>query len=329
MTVMTVPVVSVIIATRNRAALLAQTLDALAGQRWPADRLEILVADNSSTDDTAAVVKAAAGRREAPATRYLSVDDPGKSHAVNAALSQARGDLLAFIDDDVVPAPTWVGCLASAFEPPGVDFVAGRILPRWEMPPPPWVSPPLYGVLAIPDNGTMRRAIDGRDPSVMPIGANMAVRRAVVDRLGGLRTDLGKLAGTLRTGEDHEFFLRMLRAGCVGSYEPTAVVHHWVPRARLTREYFRDWLFQNGRDVARLDREYAAEVRRWLRIPRYLWSQAAADAQGWARGSLVADGRARFASWLRLVWLGGYAREAWFGSAATAPGGSVPQGHDR
>ena len=58
--------VSIVIATRNRSVLLARTLDALARQRWPADRLEIIVADNGSTDDTRAVVEdaAKAGTRE-------------------------------------------------------------------------------------------------------------------------------------------------------------------------------------------------------------------------------------------------------------------------
>src|SRR6266571_194474 len=93
--------VSVIIATRNRAALLAETLDALSRQRWPRDGFEIVVADNGSTDHTRALVESVAGRTSVPAVQYLYVVEPGKSHAVNAALRFARGDLLAFTDDDV------------------------------------------------------------------------------------------------------------------------------------------------------------------------------------------------------------------------------------
>ena len=141
------------------------------------------------------------------------------------------------------PDQDWLAGLARAVEETGADYVAGRILPIWEVTPPAWMSPPLYGVLAIPDNGVRRLPItaDGAS-SVMPIGANMAVRASVVTRLGGLRTDLGKLDGSLRTGEDHEFFLRLLRAGCHGTYEPSALVRHLVPAARLHRGYFRRWL---------------------------------------------------------------------------------------
>jgi glucosyl-dolichyl phosphate glucuronosyltransferase len=301
--------VSVVIATHNRSALLAQTLDALAGQRWPADRLEIVVADNRSTDGTRAVVEAAAARG-ASRVRYVYVAEPGKSYAVNAALRIATGDLLLFTDDDVVPEPRWIDRLTATIVETGADFAAGRILPRWETAPPPWLSPALYGVLAIPDNGPSRQPIGSGGSSIMPIGANMALRRSVVDRIGGLRCDLGKLDGTLRTGEDHEFFLRMLHAGCRGVYEPDAVVHHWVPRERLERRYFRRWLHQNGRDVAKLEAAYTPTVVRLLGVPRYLWRQAAADALTTLRAALARDDRLRFASFLRLVWFAGYLRDA-------------------
>jgi glycosyltransferase involved in cell wall biosynthesis len=305
--------VSVIIATRNRQQLLAQTLRALVGQRWPADRFEILVADNGSSDQTRAIVEAEAARA-APSIRYLHVPVPGKSHAVNDALSQARGELLALTDDDVQPDDTWLERLSAAIDETGADFVAGRIFPIWECPPPRWLSPQLYGVLAIPDNGDQRMAISSAsDSPVIPIGANMAVRASVIAHIGGLRTDLGKLAGTLRTGEDHEFFLRMLAAGYRGVYEPTAVVRHWVPRERLERGYCRRWLYQNGRDVARLDATHAVSARRLLGVPRYMWRRGAGQVWDAARATFAPNAAARFAATVGVLWLGGYVREAWFG----------------
>lgn len=307
--------VSIVIATRNRSVLLAQTLEALAAQRWPADRLEILVADNGSTDDTRAVVERAARRAGGVSVRYLFVAEPGKSHAVNAALPMTRGDLIAFTDDDVRPDPGWIAALARAVAETNADFVAGRIEPLWEIAPPRWLSPALYGVLAIPDNGATRLPIAADTPTrVMPIGANMAVRAAVIERLGGLRTDLGKLAGSLRTGEDHEFFLRLLHAGCRGVYEPTALVAHVVPAARLTRGYFRRWLYQNGQDVARLERAYPAAVPFLVGVPRYLWRQVIADACSTIRAAIGSDDARRFASGVRVRWFLGYLRDSWFGA---------------
>lgn len=314
--------ISVVIATRNRSVLLARTLESLCGQTWPRDRYEIIVADNGSTDDTAAVVAAASSAAGgAPRVRYLLVPEPGKSHAVNAALAVAEADLVALTDDDVLPDPAWLERLAAAVIETGADFVAGRIQPLWEVPPPAWVSESLHGVLAVPDNGPVRLMIDQSRSGVMPIGANMAVTRAVVSRIGGLRTDLGKLEGSLRTGEDHEFFLRMLGAGFRGVYEPTALVHHFVPAARLERRYFRRWLYQNGKDVAQVERAYPTPLRRMFGVPGYLWRNAVRDARRAVAASVQGNAAARFAAETRLLWLAGYVGETWAGRRNTAAAG--------
>jgi GT2 family glycosyltransferase len=136
----------------------------------------------------------------------------------------------------------------------------------------------------------------------------------VIRRIGGLRVDLGKLDGSLRTGEDHEFFLRMLHSGFRGIYEPKAVVHHRVGTERLDRGYFRRWLHQNGRDVARLNRVYSLRnVPRLLRAPRYLWRQAVFDSVAAVGAAARRDRARRFGSFGRLIWFAGYLREAWFG----------------
>ena len=67
--------VSVVVATRDRASLLAQMLDALAAQTWPHGRLEIVVADNGSTDGTPGVVETAAARPDGPAVRCPGCGD--------------------------------------------------------------------------------------------------------------------------------------------------------------------------------------------------------------------------------------------------------------
>lgn len=311
--------VSVVIATRNRQRLLEQTLLALGQQTLGRDRIEILVADNGSTDGTAAAVAAAAAVVGAPCIRYLAVATPGKSHAVNRALELARGEVIALTDDDVRPEPQWLEALCTALSDTGADFVAGRILPDWEVPPPAWMSPAMYGVLGIPDNGDERIAIDPQQQRVVPIGANMAVRASVVARIGGLRTDLGKLEGTLRTGEDHEFFLRMLDAGCRGVYEPRARVRHWVPESRMDRGYCRRWLYQNGRDVARLEALQPLPTTRLFGIPRYLWREGLGNAAALIAATVSGDPARRFAAGTRLLWLGGYLREAWFGRGQLRP----------
>jgi glycosyltransferase involved in cell wall biosynthesis len=303
--------ISVIIATHNRAALLASTLEALAGQEPVGRPFEIVVVDNASTDETPAVVREAASRTAGPVV-YLREDRAGKSHAMNTAVAHARGDLLVMTDDDVVPCPGWLAAYAAAFDETGADYAVGRILPLWEATPPGWLSPKLYGVLAIPDGGTRRLRIGSdHNDQIMPLGANMAVRRHVVDRIGGWNPTLGKLQGTLRTGEDHEFALRMADAGFTGVYEPAAYVHHRVPADRLRLAYFHRWFYDNGIVQCSLDREYPRTSRYLMNIPRYLWRQVLMDAALMARGIVTLDAGRVVAGEMRLAWFAGYIRGCW------------------
>jgi glycosyltransferase involved in cell wall biosynthesis len=303
--------ISVIIATHNRARLLATTLEALAGQESPGRPFEIVVVDNASVDETPAVVQEAAGRTAVPIV-YLREDRAGKSHAMNTAIAHARGDLLVLTDDDVLPCAGWLAAYAAAFDETGADYAVGRILPLWEAAPPTWLSPKLYGVLAIPDGGTTKLPLGKRiNDQIMPLGANMAVRRHVVDRIGGWNPSLGKLQGTLRTGEDHEFALRMTDAGFVGVYEPAAYVHHRVPADRLRLAYFHRWFYDNGIVHSGLDQQYPPTDRYLLKVPRYLWRQLVKDVMLMAGGIVRLDAGRAVAGEMRLAWFAGYIRGCW------------------
>jgi glucosyl-dolichyl phosphate glucuronosyltransferase len=317
--------ITVIIATYNRATLLRGALDALAAQDDPGVRVEVAIADNGSTDDTRLACDEA--RRRTPRFEWLYVLEPrpGKSHAVNAALARTHGEWVAFTDDDVRPEPGWLAAIARAFSRSTADFLAGRILPAWQRTPPAWLSPALYGALGVPDNGATPCAIGpGENERIMPIGTNMAVRRAAIERVGGLHPELGKMRGTLRSGEDHEFYLRLLHHGCRGLYVPDARVRHLVPADRLTRDYFRRWFHQNGRNVAMLEAGYPARTPMLFALPRYMWRRAAGDLARLARASLTFDAAERLRRGIALLWFAGYAREAWLAAPRRERRGAVP-----
>jgi glycosyltransferase involved in cell wall biosynthesis len=303
--------ISVIVATRDRARLLASTLDELLRLDWPGCPFEILVVDNGSVDDTPAVVATAARRSNVPIV-YLREAKPGKSHALNTAVAHGRGDLLAFTDDDVLPSPRWLAAFARAFSETGADFAAGRVLPLWEAPEPRWLSRDLYGVLSIVDGGPRRLILSkGAADPIMPIGANMAVRRRVIERVGGWNPDLGKLQGTLRTGKDHEFMLRMIAAGFIGVYEPEASVRYRVPAERLRLGYFQRWFRDNGAIEAGFEREYPTTKRYVFGVPRHLWREFAREVPSTARALLTWNSRRATTGCMRLAWFAGYLRGCW------------------
>ncbi len=313
------PGISVIVATYNRSHLLRGLLEALARQEDPGVPVTVIVADNGSTDDTRATFETMAPKRPEFEWRYVREPRAGKSYAVNRALEHVRGEWLAFTDDDVRPDPGWLAAIARAFERSAPDFVVGRILPIWETPPPAWLTPALYGVLGVPDNGPLPSPVaEDCNEHLMPIGTNMAVHREVMRRAAGLRPDLGKMRGTLRTGEDHEFYLRLLHAGCVGAYVPDALVHHLVPAQRLSRRYFRRWHYQNGRNVATLESSYPPRGPMLLGVPRYKWRKAATDGLRLLVSAARFDPAERFQRSVALLWFAGYIRERWFGPAVAS-----------
>src|SRR5947207_460492 len=233
--------------------VLRQTLAALEALPAPSDYFaEILIVDNNSTDNTAAVVAEAARGARIPIV-YLREARQGKSFALNTGLAHARGDILALTDDDVLPAAEWLNRIVASFRAHDVTFVFGKVLPLWgRLPPPELLTPPaqdIWGPLAIVDYGNEPIAyVATRIDQRLPIGANLAFSRAALITVGGWRTDLGKVNNTLISGEDHEIFLRLKRAGAYrGVYRPDVVVYHDVPAARLTPRYFRRWFFAWGR----------------------------------------------------------------------------------
>ena len=242
---------------------------------------------------------------------YVTEATPGKSHALNTAVARAHGDLLVFTDDDVLPSPGWLAAYVRSFTETDADFAAGRVLPLWEAPAPAWLSPDLYAALSIVDGGTRRvRLVKGAADFIMPIGANMAVRRRVFDRVGGWNPDLGKLQGTLRTGEDHEFMLKMIAAGFTGVYEPEASVRHRVPADRLRLPYFAagsgttasSRQASSGSIRRRIDTSSGCLATSGLSVLARCWRQHGQSPPGTRRGPRRP---------VRLAWFGGYLRGLW------------------
>ena len=289
---MKVSAISILICTYNRAALLRETLNAMQAMTAPVDcDVEIIVVDNNSHDDTAAVIADSAASARFPIVA-LTARQQGKSFALNEGLAHARGDVLALTDDDVVPAGDWLTRIVDDFRARDVTFVFGKVLPRWTRLPPPELltieAQSIWGPLAIVDYGDTpadyRPDFTGQR---LPIGANLAFARTALETIGGWRTDLGKVNNTLVSGEDHEIFMRLRRFNLyAGYYDPELTVRHLVPRERLTRAYFRRWFFWHGKTQAIMLADLYPEldldrVPMIAAVPRFLIRQALQQLGVW------------------------------------------------
>jgi glucosyl-dolichyl phosphate glucuronosyltransferase len=241
------PKVSVIIATWNRAHLLQGTLDALAAQQVDGSLAwEIVVVDNDSRDETERIVASFSKRTPTP-VRYVVERRPGASNARNRGLLEARGAVLAFTDDDVLPAPDWIAAMVAAVERWNADGVGGRILPRWEVSPPPWLarSEVLLSRLAIlADESSGFVALGRKRPQVW--GPNMAFRRDVFEKVGGFDPHRGVVRGKLFRDEETDLIERALEHDLKIAYDPTITVFHRIGPDRMRKAYFRKLFFDAG-----------------------------------------------------------------------------------
>ena len=218
------PRCSVVICTRDRPAELDRCLEAVQHLDYP--RFDVLVVDNASRDARPREVAARRG------FRYVVEPVVGLSRARNSGARHSNADIVAFLDDDSVPASDWLARLVVEFKDPQVMAVTGRILPL-NAAPSQERAPSLPGGL---DLGEERRAVDAQNPDWFRLanfggignGGNMAYRHKAFDVWPGFDERIGH--GTpLRGCEEHYAFFLLIERGYRVIYAPQAVVYHPFP----------------------------------------------------------------------------------------------------
>ncbi len=238
--------ITVAIQTYNRSATLAETLRSLRDLRCPeAIEYEILVVDNNSNDNTPQVIQEYS-RTLAPRLRSIFEPRQGLSHARNRALREARGQIVSFLDDDVIVDPNWLSAVAAAFQEHSAAVVGGRSYLIFRSKRPTWLPEPYEFYLSRLDYGD--QVIVGTDRDLY--GLNFSVRRDMGLRVGGFNPSLGRCGSiSFRSGEESELLRKIRAGGGVIVYEPRAIVGHIVARERLTKKWFLRRAFAAGVDT--------------------------------------------------------------------------------
>lgn len=242
---MEAPIVTIVIPTYNRATLLRNILTCMIGQETDGRfTYEILVIDDASTDDTAAVVREIIDRSSVP-VRYLLEKGKGYTRVLNRAVAEYQGQWLAFFDDDQMTHSTWLKqLLAVGLERPA-DIVGGPILLALSESVLAGLGPvcrDLYG--ESPDIRTPARYAD-KFP--LPSGGNRLVRRRVFEKIGAF--DENMLTG----GCDRDFLLRAIAAGITMGWAPGAVGRHLISPERITYKHIKWYSLQWGCSFAYID----------------------------------------------------------------------------
>jgi len=207
--------ISVLICTRNRAASLEATLRSFFAQNFAGGyEFELIVVDNGSTDETKQVVERCVARHPGLARRLFE-NRRGLTFARNAGLTAAEGEIIVFTDDDVLVTESWLDEIHREFAAdPALCMLGGRVLLANER---------LQRVAVQPC--AERRYLDLPDGVNFAMGANMAFRRELFDRVGLFDVRLG--AGRFFAGADEaELIYRGLKAGCRLLYAPNVLVYH-------------------------------------------------------------------------------------------------------
>jgi glucosyl-dolichyl phosphate glucuronosyltransferase len=232
--------ISVIVPTFNRRASLQRLLESMDLLELPnAVRAEVVIVDNSSTDNTEELLRQKEGQEKRFSFRVLKEDRKGKSSALNRGIASAQGQILIIVDDDVVVHPEWMIKHWECHRGIEFDVVQGRVLPGVDD-----QGNPADGNRAreynipVVDYGKESCAIRGFT------GTNVSFKREIFDKIGLFDPRLGP--GAAGFSEDSEFSLRLGRAGFRIGYVPDAIVYHELNPGRYGREYNRMIEYRKG-----------------------------------------------------------------------------------
>lgn len=256
--------ISVIICTYNRDKYLYHALSHVACNTLSRSEYEIVLVNNNSTDHTEQECRRFATDYPDVAFHYHVETKQGLSHARNRGMAESRGEYLVFLDDDSFVRPEYLENLSARLRAyPDVSAWGGRITPMFESGKPPkwWGSRWTVPWVSAIDMGDKVCLFERQ----YPIGANMGVRRSVVEEVGLFNTELGRSKKNLMAGEEKDFFNRIRENGGRIYYFPDIDVQHVIPPSRTTRDY----IVRLGNGVGRSERLRCkaigrkAVARRW------------------------------------------------------------------
>jgi glucosyl-dolichyl phosphate glucuronosyltransferase len=242
-------VASIALPTRRRLLSVLEALGSILCQETRY-HYEVLVLDNASEPLLETEVGSVVQNSTTP-VYYWPVPEIGLHHGRHTGARKARGEILVFVDDDIIADPGWLESILATFEDPSVALVGGRYLPAYEQTPPEWADAfwtehdhgRWCGYLSLLDFGQLVQDID---PTFV-WGLSFAIRKQILLDLGGFHPDsmpweLRRYRGDGETAVS----LKAKQLGLRAIYQPHALVYHKVTKERITIEYFESRAYLQG-----------------------------------------------------------------------------------
>src|ERR1041385_8101321 len=301
------PDLSVVICTYNRPELLRLALTTLLRQSPANITYEVVVVDNNSTPETRAGVEEIA--QSDSRVRYVRETRQGNAYARNTGVAEARAPIVAFLDDDVTVRDHWIEIIPRTFKETNADFIGGKVLPRWEQPPPSWLGVANWAPIAALDYGDAPVPLTADNPLCL-LTANIAFKKELFAQHGEFSAAVQRTGDSIGSLEDHEFLMRLMRAGVAGLYVPEMIVDAFVGSDRMTKAYHRRWHTGHGHFYAVMnDVEWERSSYRLLGVPGHLYRETARHAFAWFTRVLTGKTDAAFVNECRLRFFRGFLRQ--------------------
>ncbi len=243
--------ISVIIPTFNRAEYLQDAVDSICLCKFEASRFEILIIDNASTDSTKERSEKLIQKYDGFKIRYFYEPIPGLMSGRHRGANEANGEIITFIDDDVIVSDGWLLAIDTVFDDATTQLAGGICAPRYEGKQPKWLK---YLWEESPYNTQIFTGLSlvtgGEKPmEVHPNyiwGLNFSIRKTAFFELGGTHPDtLPKALQSYQGDGETGLTMKAANKGYKAIYHPEICLEHRIPVDRLTEDYFfRRWYFQ-------------------------------------------------------------------------------------
>ena len=231
--------ISIIICTYNRSDLLYKCIESVRKEVAGNDKYEVLVVDNDSPDNTKEIVESFF--ESFPNLRLHIQKEKNLSIARNNGLNLTTGDIVAYIDDDVIIDQKWKLSLERIINEHNPDVFGGPVFPYYIDEKPEWYNYD-YELLNYTESFWFK---NGKNPGRI-IGANMIFKRSVLEQLGGFIENLGISPGKLTYGDDTYMVQRSIENGLRVFYDKDFHLLHYLPKYKMSLAYFYERLFQLG-----------------------------------------------------------------------------------